>query len=1102
MDWLRKYRVDICHSTRSVRLHDSQGLFLTSKPFQGDISSTPFPVKLVGSCLLQPFQQRQVKAFVPFLSGASVYFLPRAQLQINKTARIPEALLNVANYITSLTIYNDSAQVCHLAKGTLLGKVSLIDPSTSINSVSFSTGDSHVADVVSPSLDTLSDSLRTIISSAVQHLSDDDQRVTMTSLLTKYSSLLDVSNSTLANTSMNHAIRTTDHLPVTTKPYPQSIRQRVEMQDHVHKMLRAKQIRPSTSPWSSPALLVAKPDGSTRFVVDFRKLNQITIKDEYPLPTIEDTINQLAGYSWFTKLDLKSGYLQIPLREVDKQKTAFKTKDGLFEFNVLPPGLKNAPPSFQRIMDSILAHGRSSFCLVYLDDIIIFSKTFAEHLVHVEHVFQSLHLYRFQLNPNKCAFFLRAMDYLGHHITSNGLSPLTEKIDAILHLPMPRTLKEANHFIGAIGWYRKFIRNFASIASPIHAVTNKSRDRRRDFHWGSEQMESFNQLRSILTSKPLVLDFPDASSPLILSSDASDIGVGAVLRQETPGGLKILYYFSQVLNPAQRKYATIEREALAIGLAITKLRPYLLGRPFCIETDHCPLCNFHRRPSRNRRVDWWSIALSEFDITEVKFKKGTLNCDCDLLSRYPLDYERLQDLPSSVNVITRAQARKRNTVQQDSSSSLSQKSVVVTTQTSGPLAPNSSTPAKRSPLDIHRIRAEQLLDENIQKITMQQRLHPTDKFVIHDDILYKVLHNRSSAIHVPFLPQSLIREVLFAFHDHPSAGHFGRDRTFAKLKTRCYWPNMYETIRSYIKSCVACGKYHINRQKPPGHLQPIPPPQGIFDLVGIDFWGPTPESSASGNRYVIVLTDYLTKYVIAKAVPRNTAMVTAEFLLDVSLTFGVPKHILTDNGSHFRNELMNSLTSVLGCQQVFITPYHAQANGVVERWNATMRPKSNALHDKNLNNWDTHLAGIVGAYNTGLHATTGFSPSYLMFGREISLPFDSARPVVSISKPSDYLTYLAHHRQLVLQAARDNIRRNQGITKARYDKNRSNPNYQVGDLVLIRQHRPHGKTDPSYLGPYRVTKCISPLTYIVTNDEDTREIQVHVSDIHPIFHSV
>jgi hypothetical protein len=1117
MDWLVKYRVDIHMSTHEIRLHDHQGYCLTSKRMNDKLSLTQFPVKLVGHIQLHPYQECQVTAFVPISASSGVLFHPRHQLQINKTVRIPDALLSIDEYLTSLTLYNDSDRICYLSNGTLLGKVELMDSQTSlssvlssgvINSISSNTNDTSKRGPIF-----LTDSLRATIAAAANHIDDIKNRELLVKILTQYSSLLDISKSTLAATSMNHAIRTYDHPPITTKPYPQSQRQRQDLQEHVQKMLLAKQIRASSSPWSSPALLVSKPDGSTRFVVDYRKLNQITIKDEYPLPNIEETINQLAGHLFFTKLDLKSGYLQVPIREEDKEKTAFKTKDGLYEFNVLPPGLKNAPPSFQRIMNSVVVNGNSSYCLVYLDDIIIFSKTFKEHLQHVEHILASLHRYKFQLNPAKCAFFLNEMDYLGHHINSNGLSPLDDKIKAILQLPIPKNLKEANHFIGAIGWYRKFIKDFAQIAAPIHAVTNKNKNQRHAFRWNSEQTDSFNKLRSAITSKPLVLDFPDSTSPLILSTDASDIGIGAVLRQETPSGPKILYYFSQMLTSPQRKYATIEREALAIGLAICKLRPYLLGRPFRIETDHCPLCNFHQRGSRNRRVDWWSIALSEFDIAEVKFKKGTLNCDCDLLSRYPIEHEQLQELSPSVNVITRAQAKAAVKSTNSPPMALTPATAkchqrrpsppsIAQTTTSTQVSSGPTIPIKRSPLDTIRIRAEQHHDTDIQTILQQHKLNPSSDLVIKDGTLYKIVNYRSGRLEVPFLPQSLIEETLFAFHDHPSAGHFGRDRTFNKLKTRCYWSQMYETICLYIKSCHKCAQYNIRRTKAPGHLQPISPPTGVFELVGLDFWGPPAAPSASGNRYVIVLTDYLTKYVIAKAVPRNTALATAEFIVETAHTYGVPAHIITDQGTHFRNELMASVSSVLGCQHIFSTPYHPQTNGQVERWNATMRPKLNALYDQERNNWDDHLAGIVSAYNTGIHATTGFSPSHLMFGREITLAFDSARPIVPLSKPSDYLNHLARHRKIILQAAQTNIVQQQQTTKRRYDQGRQNPSYEIGELVLIRQHGLRGKLDPIYNGPYRVVNRLSSNTYIVDNDQEQRQNQVHVSDMHPVFQRI
>ena len=401
VDWQLKHRLDICHSARDIRLHDENGRCLTSRRMNDNMSSTQFSVKLIASISLQPYQECQVQASVPISSSPAVLFLPRRQLQNNKTIRTPDAVLSIDNYVISLTIYNDSDRRCHLATGTLLD--------VSINAIDDTNG-------------CLPDDVKTTIMSATSHIVHESQRQALVRLLKRYSNLLNTSTPTLAETSMNHAIRTYDHAAVTTKPYPQSQQQRIAMEHHVENMLQAKQIRLSNSPWSSPALLVAKPDGSTRFVVDFRKLNQISVKYEYPLPNIEDTLNQLAGCSFFTKSDLKAGYLQLPIREEDKEKTAFKTKDGLFEFNVLAPGLKNAPPSFQRIMDAILVHGRSTYCLVHVDD----------HSLHVETILGRHAVHKFQLNPMKCWFFLQAMDYLGHHISGQGMSPLNDKINAIM----------------------------------------------------------------------------------------------------------------------------------------------------------------------------------------------------------------------------------------------------------------------------------------------------------------------------------------------------------------------------------------------------------------------------------------------------------------------------------------------------------------------------------------------------------------------------------------------------------------------------------------------------------------------------------------------
>ncbi|CAF4537482.1 unnamed protein product, partial [Didymodactylos carnosus] len=335
------------------------------------------------------------------------------------------------------------------------------------------------------------------------------------------------------------------------------------------------QIRPSTSPWSSPVILHKKNDGGIRFLVDYRKLNAVTRKDSFPQPTTEELLSRIGGSKYFTKLDLKSGYFQIPIQEKDKEKTAFITQDGLWEFNVLPQGVMNGPPTFQRVLHNLIGNGRWDYVVVYLDDILIFSKNFTDHKRHLSEILSLLTKANFQVNPDKCQIAVRQIEYLSHLITQDEIKPSPDKIRAVAELPPPKTLKEANEFIGKLNWYRKFIPHFAEIAAPIHKVTNKTKKTKHAFQWFHEQQEAFDRFKQILTIEPLFLQYPDPAAPFILSTDASVVGISGILRQNTHRGTRICYYKSRTLSDTEKRYDPIEREALAIYWCINELRDYL-----------------------------------------------------------------------------------------------------------------------------------------------------------------------------------------------------------------------------------------------------------------------------------------------------------------------------------------------------------------------------------------------------------------------------------------------------------------------------------------------------------------------------------------------
>ena len=350
----------------------------------------------------------------------------------------------------------------------------------------------------------------------------------------------------------------------------------------VQQMLTSNVIRPSNSPWASPVVMVRKKDGSLRFCVDFRQLNAATVKDAHPLPRIDDLLDALHGAKWFSTLDLKSGYWQVPITEQDKAKTAFRTSSGqLLEFNQVPFGLCNAPATFSRLMDRVLAGLHWETCLFYLDDIIVFSSTWEEHLAQLRQVFERLRHASLKLGADKCTFAAKEVSYLGHRVTEEGLLPDSSLLAAIREIPPPKTATEVRSFLGLAGYYRRYVKNFAAIAAPLHALTRKD----AVFHWSEECQTAFDQLKTLLTTSPITA-FPDFSQAIRLYTDASTAGLGAILAQVWDGKERIICCASRALNQAEKSNPATKLECLAIVWAVAKFRPYLMAMPFEVFTDH------------------------------------------------------------------------------------------------------------------------------------------------------------------------------------------------------------------------------------------------------------------------------------------------------------------------------------------------------------------------------------------------------------------------------------------------------------------------------------------------------------------------------------
>ncbi|UYV65636.1 hypothetical protein LAZ67_3004918 [Cordylochernes scorpioides] len=505
-----------------------------------------------------------------------VLFEPSKKVLIGKGLTLPCALFRLSHNKGKLWNLNSSTTAQIVPKGMCLGKIQRVEENnlTAISECSEFNKEAKNANHASHADKSDFKFLQNLISDDLS----EEQQSQILSILKRYDKIFDKNNEPVKQTSVTkHKIETGNHQPIKHRPYRVSPTERQAIQTEVDKMLDAGIIRHSESPWSSPVILVKKKDGNWRFCVDYRRLNKVTKKDVYPLPRIDDTLDSLKGAKFYSSMDLRSGYWQIEVDEADREKTAFITPDGLYEFLVMPFGLCNAPATFERMMDKILKGLKWTMALCYLDDIVVYSKSFNEHLHRLEIILQCLDKAELRLNPKKCLFGTKRIRVFGHLVDSKGIYPDPEKIEAIAKFPTPKSITEVRSFIGLCSYYRRFIENFAEKAAPLHEVLKKD----NKFMWNSDQQDAFDSLKKALMSEP-VLAYFEEQLPTELHTDASGYGIGAVLVQINDGKERPVGYASRTLSKAEKNYSTTERECLAAIWAINKFRPYLFGREFVI----------------------------------------------------------------------------------------------------------------------------------------------------------------------------------------------------------------------------------------------------------------------------------------------------------------------------------------------------------------------------------------------------------------------------------------------------------------------------------------------------------------------------------------
>jgi len=893
----------------------------------------------------------------------------------------------------------------------------------------------------------------------------DDDKNKLLSLINNYATLFVQDDNDLGRTSLvSHTIDTGDHPPIKQQPYRTAQNQRAVIETEVQKMLDKGVIRLSQSPWSSPVVLVPKKTGGFRFCIDYRKLNAATKKDSYPLPRIDDILETLNKCVYFSTLDQAAGYWQIPVDETDKEKTAFITYNGLYEFNVVPFGLCNAPATFQRLMNLLLAGLHWQICLVYLDDILIFSRTFEEHLCRLKIVFDKLQGAGLKLRLDKCHFAKAQTSYLGYVISAKGIAPDPKKVEAVKIFRPPKDVSGVKSFLGLASYYRKFIANFAQLAAPLNDLLKKH----VKFHWSKQCQSSFEALQTALITAP-VLKFPNFSESFLLQTDASGIGLGVVLAQQIDGEEHPIAYASRTLKPAERNYPVFEQEALAVVWGFQQFRTYLSGHKTTVITDHSALQYILKKNNPSPRIARWGLALQEYEF-EVRHRAGRNHTNVDALSRLCCQAE------SSSTDATQIQL------------TASDENGITAAQNIDPFC--------------------QMLMAFLTKGELPDRPQDAKFLATHGDnfsalngTLYYLGPNQKGVVINERLvvPPNLQQAILEAFHDDVFAGHLGFFRTLNKIRDRYYWRNMYSNIKSHVLSCTSCCRKKLPTKTPRAPLVNIPV-GGPFDRIASDVLGPLPVST-NGNKYIIVFTDYLTKYCMTAAIPNVTANLTAKlFVRKVVLKHGAPLEFLTDQGTNYTAQLIKEICEICSTRKLQTTPYHPQTDGLVERFNKTLTNMLSNYVNATHTDWDTILPYVTFAYNTTKQASTNFSPFFLLYGREARLPIDVSLQLQRTTYFYDGDDYAMQLRDLLsrsYQLAQQNIQKAQNKQKLQYDKKVSEIDYEIGDIVYKRVGQITPGTSPKfsnkYDGPYTI-KNISYPNVTISNSTGKTEI-VHVNRI-------
>lgn len=854
---------------------------------------------------------------------------------------------------------------------------------------------------------------------------------------------------------ISHHIDTGTAKPFRQRQYPLSPAMQKFLNEEIDEMLSLGVIEPSQSPWSSPLWLVKKKDGEYRVCFDGRKLNEITVKDSYPLPLIDGILNKLRNAKYLSSIDLRKAFYQVPLEESSKQKTAFIVHGrGVFNFKVMPFGLSNSPQTMMRLMNQVIDPSLEPFAFCYLDDIIVATPDFQTHQDILMKIYYRLKNANLTINLDKCEFCRPSLTYLGFLVDQNGLRTNPEKVDSILNFPVPKTTTQIKRFIGLVSYYRRFIKNFSSTSSAITDLL-KGRKKGQPITWTDDAEKAFIDIKNRLTTSP-VLAAPDFNEPFVIQTDASDTGLGAVLYQRSDGVEHPVAYASRTLNKCERKYTVTEKECLGVIFGIERFRSYVEGTHFTVETDHASLIWLKNMSNPAGRLARWSLKLAQFDFTIVH-RKGSTMVVADALSR---SNSELAVLNSS-----------------------------------------SFKPCKWY----------QTLFDNIRT---DPDKYPT--FCIKDNIIYKHISHKNILLNNSYewkivVPTPNRTDVLKMYHDDPTAGHFGVSKTLSRILELYYWPKLRQDVIKYVKRCSICAASKSSNFPRAGLMGSYRNINFPFQMISADLLGPYPRSK-NGNQYVLVIVDWFTKFVLVQPLAKATTKAVTKFIENqVFLIFGVPQIFCCDNGSQFISKDFKKLMEEYKVQKIFYNArYHAQVNHT-ERVNRVIVTALRSYIHENHKTWDTNIFEIAQAIRLAKHDVTEYSPAFLTFGRNIPVSGDYYGNISendqNIPDISEKIHLANDLQQLpkVYEEVRTRLKSPHVKNTKYYNLRKRDFQFHVGDYVWKKNFQLSNavndfsaKLSPKFV-PCIVDKVLSPLVYHLKDKHGNSLGNFHIKDLKPNF---